>query len=192
MAVQFPNSALLSIIFVRPLQESSKSQSSSIWTSSHLQEGGQLFIALLSEIRHPGAFLHIYPEYAKLVEAIVKHTYEKDEASRKLPEEWLQVNLVAPLRSPLSWLAANICSTFGCAQIHLEALNVEQHTAGRRSAGLPFGILAVLLGQPKLVPSAYEALLKLAASKSSEIVVTAMNALKVRFLPPFSPAKTHR
>ena len=69
-------------------------------------------------------------------------------------------------------------------QIHLEALNVEHHTAGRRSAGLPFGILAVLLGQPKLVPSALEALLKLSTSESSEVVVTAMNALKVRlFLP---------
>ena len=146
-------SALLASVFVRPLQASSKTKSPSIWTTAHLEQGGSLFIALLSEIRHPGAFLHIYPDYSKLVDAIVRYTPATDTASRALPATWLD--------------------------IHLEALNVEHHTAGRRSAGLPFGILAVLLGQQTLVPIAFDALLGLSTSESAETIVTAMNALKV-------------
>lgn len=154
-------SALLAAIFVRPLQESSKTKSPSIWTTAHLEQGGAIYLALLSEIRHPGAFLHIYPDYSKLVDAIVRYTPATDASSRALPSQWLDV--------------------------HLEVLNVEHHTAGRRSAGLPFGILAVLLGQQSLVPDAFDALLKLAQSDSAEAVVTAMNALKVSILSPRRP-----
>jgi hypothetical protein len=53
-------------------------------------------------------------------------------------------------------------------------------TSGRRSAGLPYAILGVVLGQSSLVPEAFAALFELAGDEQEETTqIASINTLKV-------------
>lgn len=53
-------------------------------------------------------------------------------------------------------------------------------TSGRRSAGLPYAILGVGLGQPSLIPEAFAALFELASDGQEETTqIASINTLKV-------------
>lgn len=67
-----------------------------------------------------------------------------------------------------------------CAQSHLTTIGGSHKTAGRRSAGLPYAILGVALGQPALVPAIFESLFNLAEDGNEETGrIAAINTLKV-------------
>lgn len=66
---------------------------------------------------------------------------------------------------------------------HIDALEADHRTAGRRSAGLPYGLLAVMLGAPRTVPEAFEKLFELSKNdKVDTTVIAAINTLQVNSL----------
>lgn len=65
-------------------------------------------------------------------------------------------------------------------QVHLTTVSGFHKTSGRRSAGLPYAMLGVVLGQPKLAPDAFAALFGLADDGEEETTrIAAINTLKV-------------
>lgn len=78
-----PCSALLSIVASRLLQQ----PTIGVQTVHMI---GALFISFLSEIRHPGAFLSIFPHYSEVVAAIASSAVLSAEI-KALPAGWLQV-----------------------------------------------------------------------------------------------------
>lgn len=151
-------SALLATLFTLPL--ATKDQV--FWTALEVDSAGKLFLALLTEIRHPGAFLAIYPAYVSLVASLVPARPTSGVPSMSIPVDLAKL--------PARWLDRS-----------LEALNVQHHTAGRRSAGLPFAVLSVLQGDPSLAAGAFDRLLAFSSGvgQSAEVRVTGMNTLQV-------------
>jgi hypothetical protein len=104
------SSSLLSAITTLPLRLASrpaaKGLSSStdsgpplIWSRQDLETAGSHFITLLTEIRHPGVFLAIYPNYSDLVSAIAKSSPSSTLGSvemKTLPRKWLDVSVHPP------------------------------------------------------------------------------------------------
>ncbi|CED83207.1 Cell cycle-associated protein [Phaffia rhodozyma] len=142
------SSTLLSILFIRAGRSHTSGKISPIWEECYIVQAAALYRDLLSEIRHPGAFLSIFPAYSELVGVVVKNGFSK---------------------LPLGWVYD-----------HLDALKADHRTAGRRSAGLPYGLLAVMLGAPNTVSIAFEALFELGKSdQQPTTVIAAINTLQV-------------
>jgi hypothetical protein len=72
-------------------------QQASVATQT-VQDIGGLFIAFLSEIRHPGAFLSIFPHYSEVVAAIATSSVLSTEV-KSLPAGWLKVRISRDLES---------------------------------------------------------------------------------------------
>lgn len=56
---------------------------------------GALYIAFLSEIRHPGAFLSIFPHYSEVIASINSSSAVPAEVM-SMPKAWLKVSLAKP------------------------------------------------------------------------------------------------
>ncbi|GAA5867264.1 hypothetical protein JCM8547_003140 [Rhodosporidiobolus lusitaniae] len=156
------NSELLETILRLP-SELGTSSFRHIWHYEEIREIGDLFSVWLARIRHRGAHMACHPCYRRAAAALLVAGKEWEEVG-KLPEEWLDN--------------------------HLDAIVSKRISFTRRSAGIPYLILGLLL---EILPSsrsafdrAFTRLFEIAESTSSEISdesrTHAMNTIRTVFL----------
>ncbi|GAA5941468.1 hypothetical protein JCM10213_006094 [Rhodosporidiobolus nylandii] len=134
-----------------------------IWSYEEIRAIGDLYGVWLARIRHRGAFMACHPCYTRTAAALLVAGKEWPEVG-KLPEEWLDG--------------------------HLDAIVSKRISFTRRSAGIPYLILGLLL---TILPSsrstfdrAFSRLFEIAESTTPDISdesrVHAMNTLRTVFL----------
>ena len=121
---------------------------------------GDLFADWLQRIRHRGAFTAVFPRLSRVCAVL-----SIEQATSSMPRRWLDTHL-AVIASP------------------------EPHLTTRRSAGLPYCVMAILAGtvaspiKPSLVDVAMASLFETAEGVKSidDARVHAMNTLRVLFI----------
>ncbi|CAG8738565.1 28857_t:CDS:2, partial [Racocetra persica] len=135
-------SALLSIILSRAPMATTLIDNEAILNYEQVRDGGTLFRTLLTSIRHRGAFSAVYPGYVSI-------------CSRLLDSPQIEF-----IELPKTWLKEDIC-----------AITTNSISITRRSAGLPFCILAIVSSEPStqkiLLPWAMKTLLDIGSQNIS-------------------------
>ncbi|GAA6027127.1 hypothetical protein JCM8097_002413 [Rhodosporidiobolus ruineniae] len=134
-----------------------------VWSYNEIREIGDLFGVWLARIRHRGAFMAVHPCYTRAAAALLVAGKEWEEV-RKLPEEWLDN--------------------------HLDSIVSKRISFTRRSAGIPYLILGLLLtilsSSRSAFDRAFTRLFEIAESTTSELSdesrVHAMNTIRTVFL----------
>ena len=144
-----------------------------MWTMQEVDLAGKRFLVWMHEIRHRGTFSKIAVAFTDLVEAV-----KGVENLKPLCDTWLQVSVTSNCNVYLQHHAD--------IQSELDIITTDSLSTTRRSAALPFSVLAIVSGDQMLLDQAFDSLNGLAKvdnHESSDITkVHAFNILKIVLL----------
>lgn len=161
-------SNLIADIFVTTMALESTAADGPFWSSAEIKAVGDLYLTWLYHIRHRGTFSHIAPDFERFIN-VTSQTVMPGESDRTLREYWLSTQL--------------------------DIISEGTASTTRRSAAIPFCVLALVQSSKPLFTLAHDRLVGLAQNPESSdktkvhalhtIRVTVLDARQSKFLGEF-------